>query len=493
MVTPRQVFEYVGGFDQKRFPHDYYNLDYCLRLWDRGFRTVCSPSAKLVYEGSGYGLTENDAPEERAKFREKYGDRREYYYSRYCNTSPPIFGVSPRRLILGQCKPIRALICTHALDLTGAPYYLLDLVVALQKSGVIDCVVTSPQDGSLRTDFERAGITVDLHEMPLDYTSSSSDYEAAISRFTNYVSALDCEIVCASTLRSWYAVESARRAALPSIWSIRESEPWQDYYRYLPTDIEKLALGCFTQPYRVIFTADSSRDVWAALDSQHSFMVVLDGLDQKLLASKNRGLSREKARESLKVKPDEIAVLLLGTVCARKGQHDLARALAKLPAEARRNLRCFIVGDRPGMYSTSLRRIVARLSPDLRDHVSVVPETPNTPLYYLAADVFVCTSRVESYPRVILEAMAYGMPIITTPVFGIRQQVRPGFNALFYEAGNIAELAECLEKMITDGPLRRRFAANSQHVLNSLIDFDEMVEAYAEVFREAYFSKGRPL
>ena len=55
----------------------------------------------------------------------------------------------------------------------------------------------------------------------------------------------------------------------------------------------------------------------------------------------------------------------------------------------------------------------------------MIPETGDTAVYWPAADVFCCTSRVESYPLVILEAMAAGLPIITTPVFGISEQVRP--------------------------------------------------------------------
>ncbi len=375
LLTPRPLFAQMGGFQEKRFAIDYYDLDYCLRLWDGGFRTVCSAGVRLVHEETGSGSTENDDPEERARFRAKYRNREEHYYSPHCVPSPPLFLTSPRKLVLGPCRPIRTLVCTHALDLTGAPYYLLDLVVALQRSGVIDCVISSPKDGPLRKDFEDAGILVDLHEIPGDYTSSSPDYEVAVSRFSDYVNASNCEVVYASTLRSWYAIESSRRAGLPSIWSIRESEPWQDYYRYLPAEIEKLALECFAEPYRVIFTADSSRDVWAALDSRHSFMVILDGLDRQVFKRKNQGWSREKARESLNVKPDEIVVLLLGTVLSRKGQHDFPRALAKLPEQLHRRLRCFIVGDRPGTYSTALRRIVARLPEDLRDRISIVPET----------------------------------------------------------------------------------------------------------------------
>ena len=58
--------------------------------------------------------------------------------------------------------------------------------------------------------------------------------------------------------------------------------------------------------------------------------------------------------------------------------------------------------------------------------MAILPETAEPGRFYQAADVFVCTSRVESFPRVTLEAMAHGLPIVTTPVFGIREQVRPG-------------------------------------------------------------------
>ncbi len=74
----------------------------------------------------------------------------------------------------------------------------------------------------------------------------------------------------------------------------------------------------------------------------------------------------------------------------------------------------------------------------------VVPETGETSAYWQAADVFCCTSRVESYPLVILEAMAAGLPIITTPVFGIAEQVRPRVNALIYQPGDIPGLARHL-------------------------------------------------
>jgi glycosyltransferase involved in cell wall biosynthesis len=129
-----------------------------------------------------------------------------------------------------------------------------------------------------------------------------------------------------------------------------------------------------------------------------------------------------------------------------------------------------------------------QLPADLQARIEVIAETAEVAPYYAAADLFVCTSRVESYPRVILEAMAAGLPIITTPVHGITEQVREEINALFYQPGDAAQLAAQVARVVTAPDLRQRLADNSRSVLATLKDFDGMSAAYAEVFREAWLS-----
>ncbi len=123
--------------------------------------------------------------------------------------------------------------------------------------------------------------------------------------------------------------------------------------------------------------------------------------------------------------------------------------------------------------------------------MGVVPETSSVGIYYSAADIFVCSSRLESYPRVILEAMAAGLPIVTTPVFGITEQVKEGVNAFLYEPGDTRRLAELIADLVTDAQARSSMGANSLSVLATLNDYERMVEQYATVFREAWLS-GRP-
>ena len=152
-------------------------------------------------------------------------------------------------------------------------------------------------------------------------------------------------------------------------------------------------------------------------------------------------------------------------------------------------IRCAIVGERSNSYSRELHKIVDRLPSYWQTRINIVKETKETALYYKAADIFVCTSRIESYPRVILEAMAYGLPIITTPVFGIKEQVQEGVNGMFYPSGNIEHLSELIKSLTTDKNLRARFSKNSKHVLNKINDFDDMIRQYANVFIEAAYSK----
>ena len=81
--------------------------------------------------------------------------------------------------------------------------------------------------------------------------------------------------------------------------------------------------------------------------------------------------------------------------------------------------------------------------------------------------------------------MAYGLPIVSTPVFGILEQVREQVNGEFYESGNVAELASKIENLILDQSKRDLYRRNASFVLESLPGFDEMVRRYAEVFNES--------
>ena len=183
-----------------------------------------------------------------------------------------------------------------------------------------------------------------------------------------------------------------------------------------------------------------------------------------------------------------MCILLVGTVCSRKGQHDLPRALAAMDAALWPRLRCFIVGaGAPGTSTTAGCTTWWHSFPNRSTTVSASCTTPPTSApYYRAADIKVCSSRIESAPRVLAEAMAHALPIVTTPVFGIPEQVRENLNALFYAPGDIGKLATHLGRLVGDDALRQRMGAGSRNACSPRCPtYEEMLAQWAEVFREA--------
>ena len=112
---------------------------------------------------------------------------------------------------------------------------------------------------------------------------------------------------------------------------------------------------------------------------------------------------------------------------------------------------------------------------NLGSYFSIIQATPDIFKYYLMADVFVCNSYNESYPRVVLMAMQFELPIITTPVYGIQDQVKDKINALFYETANTEDLSAKLLTLGQDKALREKFSDNSLSVIGMINNHEEMV------------------
>lgn len=489
MLTPRALFLELGGFDEKHFGVAYNDVDYCQRLLAAGYRVVYSPGAELVHhEGYSRGLIGN--PNESASYRKKYGRMIDPYYNPNLSLEHERFTINAGTIAPQSLKPIRVLMCAFNLNWEGAPYCQYEIATKLKEKGIIDPVIFSPTDGPLRQMYEAHEIQVEVREHPLTGVVDSSVYQRRIAEFARQIKDWNIELVYGITVLTFYAIEAARYLDLPSIWNPRESEPWQTYFDFLPREIAHRALGCFGYPYKVVFDSNAAREVWQPLNSHHNFMTIHNGLDRERLDAALRQRPRDIARRKLKVSSEELAVLQVGTVCERKGQIDLVEALGRLDDRRAKRIRCLIVGDRPSAYSDRLRKAVRSLPFSRRSRIKIIPETSDLALYYAAADIFVCCSRVESFPRVILEAMVARLPIITTPVFGIAEQVQDNISALFYPPGDTRALAEAITRLLDDATLRQALAANTEPALNSLTDFDSMIDEYGDVFREAWLSSG---
>ncbi|MEB3886324.1 glycosyltransferase [Lyngbya sp. CCY1209] len=492
LLTPRELFLEMGGFDETEFAVAYNDVDYCDQLINAGFRCVYCPDAELIHrEGASRGFADN--PREVASFRAKYRGKVDPFYNPHLSLENEQFQIQPRRFIGNHDnRKIRVLMASNALDLTGAPLHQYELAIAFLKTDTVEPTAFCLGDGILREAYEENQIPVTVYgRHPLRNIYTLEGYETAISQLAAELMKHPVDVMYVNTLDNFFMVDCARKMGIPCIWNIHESEPQKFYAEWLDSygpEIARRGLECFAIPYRVVFVSDASRDQYLALNGSHNFTVIHNGFNRETWEAAARRRTREAARRELGVSDSEIVILSLGTVCDRKGQRDLPPALRQLSPELQQQIRVFVVGDRPGPYSEKLHADVASLPESLRSRIEIVPETSDTIKYYRAADLFVFTSRVESFPRVILEAMASGLPIVATPVFGVKEQLQPGVNALFYQPGNIEELAIAITTLLNSQNLRDRFAANSPPVLASLTSFDEMLAGYRQLLREADFT-----
>ena len=298
------------------------------------------------------------------------------------------------------------------------------------------------------------------------------------------------QYIHSNTLRTFYGIEIARRMNIPCSWNPRESEPSETYFDYLSTPVKEIALKCFNYPNKIIFVSNYSKDNWKHLDN-NNFTTIHNALNTERLIIDSANWSREEARASLGIKDNEIVIISVGTISERKGQKDILLAVEKIPIDKMNNVKIFIIGDYPSKYSEELHELYSKLPLKLRESIFIIPETNKENEfskildYYTAADILIFSSRIESYPRVILEALYYNLAIITTPVFGVKEQVVDGYSALFYEPGEIEKLKDQILKLINNEDLRSELRANSQKQLEKLSSHEEMLEGYGQIIKDA--------
>jgi glycosyltransferase involved in cell wall biosynthesis len=173
-------------------------------------------------------------------------------------------------------------------------------------------------------------------------------------------------------------------------------------------------------------------------------------------------------------------ILFLGRLGQRKGTWDLLAAVARIAADHPR-LRLCLGGD--GEIAMA-RREARRLGLD------VVVETPGWLGPQEKADrlaratVYVLPSYSEGLPMSVLEAMSAGLPVVTTPVGGLTDVVEDGKQGLLVEPGNVAQLADALDRLLCDPALRLRLGAAARAQAEAMFSVQQVVPRIEQLYVE---------
>lgn len=256
-----------------------------------------------------------------------------------------------------------------------------------------------------------------------------------------------------SVVRKSIVAQICRWSGVPVVLHCHGSD-FHEYYRQLPRRQQARVQGFFTRASRLIVLSESWRNFFLSeVGLDPNTVTVLH--NPVVLPSKS--LLRKKSTSA------EFRIVFLGRIGERKGAFTLLEALRLLvDAVPDRPVRLDMAGD------GELARAKALIS-DLGLMANVVLHPwlspPDRDALLQEADAFVLASQNEGLPMALLEAMSWALPVITTPVGGIPEVVRPDVSGILVNPDEPDEIAQALQDLWQNPALRVTLGSGAREVV----------------------------
>jgi 1,2-diacylglycerol 3-alpha-glucosyltransferase len=192
---------------------------------------------------------------------------------------------------------------------------------------------------------------------------------------------------------------------------------------------------------------------------QRRISVAPDAVDNSFFANRAGAARAQERHHRLALDLPERFFLFVGRLIAAKGVFDLLEAYAALPWEVRSEVGLVFVGN--GDARTELQCRARSIQPGCIQFSGFV-QKDQLPVYYGLADTFVFPTHTDPWGLVVNEAMASGLPVISTSVAGCTADlVIGGWNGLLVPPADVRELAAAMEMLARSSELRKQFGARS--------------------------------
>ena len=207
---------------------------------------------------------------------------------------------------------------------------------------------------------------------------------------------------------------------------------------------------------------------------ERKLSIIENGIDLARFAPSPE--ARAEARQALGLPADAFVVGTVGRLVREKNQAALVRAMAPLVSDKTHLL---IVGD--GEERAKVESAVAALGEKAR-FVSLLGARKDTPRIYAALDVFALSSDSEGLPLVIVEAMASGLPVVSTAVGGIAAVVVDGETGALVPASDVDALSARLARLAASPTLGVSWGTEGRRRALARYSAERMVDDYFAVY-----------
>jgi glycosyltransferase involved in cell wall biosynthesis len=344
----------------------------------------------------------------------------------------------------------------------------LNPIVLLTNSGPLQAILE--QDG-FSVYVQNLGILRRKYVNPAGLLNRLSKSLKAYRFLTELHQKYQFELVYSNTLAVIVGAYWAKRHQIPHIWHIHEILPG-------PGPLVKMLASLLDQStLNPIAVSQAVANHWQPLFKKSKVEVIHNGIPYGAFLE-----NYPFAKIDLGLPENNFLIGMIGRINPGKGQLFFLE-LADLLSKKHPNSHFVLVGDPFLGYEPILEEIKKEIRDKcLETRVSYLGFRAEIPKVMAALDVFVLPSILpDSFPTVILEAMAAGKPVVATRSGGASEMVLEGETGFLIPIGNVEKGVESLEKLIENERLRLKFGqAGRKRVLSeySLEAFEEKIKTH---------------
>ena len=214
------------------------------------------------------------------------------------------------------------------------------------------------------------------------------------------------------------------------------------------------------------------------------------GIDKKEILVLPPALERENLQDATELEESKvgISILCVGHCIPRKGIIYLIEAFSQLE---RQGIKLHIVGNlnKHKKYRQKAVSLIDQL--DLQNDVILHSRLSQTELnqLYSSADIFVLPSLKEGFGIVLLEAMYFSLPVVTTNISAMPELVKDGENGLLVSPGSSQHLAQALSRLVSDLELRENMGKKGKEQVIKSYYWEQTSSRFLQIVQRLNVSK----
>lgn len=278
---------------------------------------------------------------------------------------------------------------------------------------------------------------------------------------------------------------AARMAGVPIIVHTIHAWGFHDHMssveRFLYITIERI-VEKITDRLIAVSTLNIETGIDAGISTREKYTVIHSGIDIDLY--RNVSIDVTKKKEELGIDSKALVIGTVGRLSPQKAPQDFVKAAAVVLREIP-NAVFLYVGDGP------LRNEVEELIHELgiSENIILAGLRTDVPELLAVMEIFVLSSLWEGLPRVFLEAMSAGLPIVATNVDGASQAIKDGQNGFLIPPGDYIALARKILKLAGDPQLIEEMGKTSQQLMHSNFSVYTMVDQIQNLYEDLLLEK----